>query len=299
MIRSKKVLVTGGSGLVGKALIPALHAAGWNPIIASRRPIDAQTIVWDPHRHRLDPNSLHDIEAVVHLSGENIAGKRWNGPVKEIIRESRIASTRLVVETIKSAELKPRTFICASAIGIYGDTGTQVVDESAPTGAGFLADVCAEWEQTALELSGTSRVVCTRFGTILSARGGALQKMLPPFRLGVGGPIGSGRQLMSWVSITDVTRAILFALRDEQLHGPVNVVSPSPCTNREFTKTLGKILNRPTYFRLPRLAVSAIFGEMGETLLLGSCGVRPKRLLDAGFLFDHHDLESALQSALS
>lgn len=295
-----RVLVTGASGLVGAALGTRLQAEGHTvtPLVRGQWANTDQPS-WDPQKGRIELGKGAPFEAFVHLAGENIAAGRWTVKQKRAIRDSRVDGTRLLCEAIAKLEEKPRVLICASAIGFYGERGDTELDETSPSGTGFLPDVCREWEeatQPAIEVG--VRVVHLRIGVVLASEGGALAKMLTPFKMGVGGVIGNGRQYMSWISLTDVVRVIQFALRDETLQGPVNTVAPGAVTNREFTKTLGKTLGRPTIFPMPAFAAKLAFGEMAEALLLGSTRVTPKRLTDAGFSFEHPQLSEALSAIL-
>jgi uncharacterized protein len=297
-----RVAVTGATGLVGSALVPALLAAGHRVDRLTRRPPTAGTtdVEWDPARGRLDPRALEGVDAVVHLAGESIAARRWSAAVKERIRRSRVDGTRLLSETLGNLERPPRVLVSASAVGYYGDRGeTPLTEDSAP-GAGFLADVCREWEAAAdAARSAGIRVVHPRLGLVLAKQGGALPRMALPFRLGVGGVVGSGRQYWSWIELGDLVRAIELCLGLDGLAGPINAVAPAPVTNRELTRALGKVLGRPTLVPLPALAVRLLLGEMGRALLLGSARVVPRRLERAGFHFRHSRVESALRAALS
>jgi uncharacterized protein (TIGR01777 family) len=296
-----RVAVTGATGLVGSALVPALLAAGHRVDRLTRRPAAAGTtdVEWDPARGRLEPRALEGVDAVVHLAGESIAA-RWSAGVKERIRRSRVDGTRLLSETLGRLERRPRVLVSASAVGYYGERGeTPLTEDSAP-GTGFLADVCREWEAAADAARAAGiRVVHPRLGLVLAKQGGALPRMALPFRLGMGGVVGSGRQYWSWIELGDLVRAIELCLGLDGLDGPVNAAAPGPVTNREFTRVLGKVLGRPTLVPLPAIAVRAVLGEMGQALLLGSARVLPRRLERAGFHFRHPGLESALRAALS
>jgi len=292
-----KILVSGSHGLVGSSLVPALSAKGHQVarLVRSLAAAAGSEIAWDPEGGRLDAAHLAGFDAVVHLAGEGIADKRWSPEQKRRIRESRTHGTRLLAEAMASLASPPRTLVSASAIGYYGDRGDEMLTEESPAGTGFLPEVCKAWEVAAEPAARKGiRVVAMRFGIILSPAGGALAKMLPPFRMGVGGRLGSGRQFMSWISLDDTLGAILHALEFSALRGAVNVVAPRPVTNRQFTRTLGRVLRRPTVLPMPAVAVHLMFGEMGDTLLLSSTRVQPKKLLAANYPFMHPELETAL-----
>lgn len=295
-----KIAVTGSSGLVGSALVPFLTTGGHEVVRVVRRPAtQPDELFWAPADEPLDPARIEGIDAVVHLAGESIAAGRWNDEKKRRIRDSRVRSTRLLAEAIAKAENGPKVLVCASAVGYYGDRGDEVLTEASAPGGDFLADVCQEWEGAAdpAREAGT-RVAHLRFGMILSPQGGALAKMLTPFKLGAGGKIGSGRQYWSWIAIDDVLDVILRALTDENLSGPINTVSPTPVTCTEFTKTLGRVLSRPTIFPMPAFAARLAFGEMADALLMASQRVLPERLVMAGHHFRHPELEVALRHLL-
>lgn len=295
-----KIIVTGATGLIGTALVSKLRAAGHHVVrLVRKEPLGDSDVLWDPNAGKLDPMPLEGLDAAVHLAGENIAGARWNEAVKKKIHDSRVNGTRLLAETLARLKTPPRTLVCASAIGFYGDRGDEVLTEESPRGSGFLADVCADWEEAAAqaEKKGVRRV-SLRIGVVLSPDGGALRKMLPPFRMGLGGVIGSGRQYWSWVSIEDVTGVILHALNTPSLKGPVNTVAPQPPTNAEFTRTLGRVLGRPTVFPMPAFVARLALGEMADALLLASARVVPARLKASGYSFRHADLETALRDLL-
>lgn len=295
---AKSVAITGATGLVGSALVESLQNDGVRVIRLSRRP-GVDTVVWDPAGELADPSPLEGVPVVVHLAGENIGGKRWTSEQKLKLRDSRVEGTRNLVRSLGRLATPPQVLICASAIGFYGDRGDEVLDESSRTGNGFLPELCQEWEAAADLAAGMgTRVVKARFGVILSKKGGALQKMYLPFKLGLGGRIGSGRQYWSWVALPDVIDAIRFAIDTPSLDGPVNVVSPQPVTNAEFTRTLAKVIRRPAVFPMPATAARLAFGEMADGLLLGSARVVPHRLEASGFEFQFGELGSALRDAL-
>ncbi|HLX64604.1 MAG TPA: TIGR01777 family oxidoreductase [Planctomycetota bacterium] len=294
------ILISGSTGLVGSALCSALAADG-HSLTTLTRPNSksaAKSIEWNPLSGKLDPAALTGIDAVVHLAGENIAG-RWTAAKKKAIRESRVLGTKTLANALAAMTVKPKVLICASAIGYYGNRGDELLTESSSPGKGFLPEVCQAWESAADPARAAGiRTVALRFGVILSENGGALAKMLTPFKLCLGGIIGSGKQYMSWIALDDVVGAILFALKTESLSGPANTVAPNPVTNREFTKTLGKVIKRPTIFPMPAFAARLAFGEMANDLLLGSTRVTPSRLTDAGFVFKWPRLEDALRHLL-
>ena len=296
------ILVSGSTGLVGTALISSLTSAGHEVIrlvrVKSRTP-SKEIIGWDPAANYIDAAGLEGLDAIVHLAGEPIAAGRWNSAKKARIRDSRVQGSRLLCEALSHVSRPPQTLICASAIGYYGDRGDEVLTESSSSGNGFLAEVCRDWEAAcdAARHKGM-RVINTRFGVILSPAGGALAKMLTPFKMGAGGIVGSGRQYMSCISIDDCVAAVVHLLNTNAAVGPVNVVGPTPVTNREFTKTLGKILGRPTVLPLPAAAARLMLGEMADELLLCSARVEPKKLLESGYSFRHRDIETVLRHVL-
>jgi uncharacterized protein (TIGR01777 family) len=297
-----KILVTGATGLVGTALVPKLKAAGHEVYKLVRREPNraAGEILWNPAQGTIDAESLEGVEAVVHLAGESVSEGRWTDEKKRRIRESRSKGTRLLSETLAGLKQKPRTLVSASATGFYGSRGDEVLTEQSASGSDFLSEVCREWELATQPAAQSGiRVANLRFGVILTAEGGALKKMLTPFKLGLGGKVGSGEQYMSWITLDDAVGAILFALENETLRGPVNVVSPQPVTNLDFTKTLGSVLSRPTIFFVPKFAARLAFGEVADALLLSSARVEPARLKEAGFQFKHPQLEGALRHILN
>jgi uncharacterized protein (TIGR01777 family) len=295
----QRILVTGASGLIGRALVPFLTTGGHAVTRLVRgRPGEGE-VAWDPARGALDAAALPALDAAVHLAGESIADGRWTTAKKRRILESRVASTRLVAETLAALPHRPRVLVCASAIGIYGDRGAEVVDERAAPGTGFLADVCRAWEAAADPARAAGiRVVHVRFGVVLSAAGGALATMLLPFRMGLGGVVGAGTQYLSWIALDDAVGAVHVALAREALAGPLNAVAPHPVTNREYTRTLGAVLGRPTVVPLPAFAARLALGEMADALLLASTRVEPRVLREAGYAFRFPDLEPALRHLL-
>ena len=289
-------LISGASGLVGKVLVEKLRAEGHLVKTLVRRNSGSESeLSWYPEKAELDANHFKDIDVVIHLGGENIAAGRWTESLKKRIRDSRVVSTSLISETINKLERKPKLFICASAIGIYGDRGEEELSEESSPGVGFLVDVGKEWETAANKAQ--TRVINARIGVVISKEGGALKKMLIPFLLGLGGRLGSGRQFMSWVDIDDLVDALVFLSKGE-LSGPVNLVSPNPVTNSEITKTLGRVLSRPTIFPVPAFVLKLLVGEMAEALLLSSTKVLPKKLQASGFLFKAPELEICLRKVL-
>jgi uncharacterized protein (TIGR01777 family) len=296
-----KILIGGSHGLVGTALIKLLEAQGHEIFRLVRHAPNSKTEVeWSPDRYSIALARIEGFDAVVNLAGESIAEGRWTNDKKRRIRESRVKGTKLLGDALANLTVPPKTFVCASAIGYYGNRGDELLTEASAPGEGFLAKVCAEWEEaTALAIEKGIRVVNARFGVILDTNGGALKKMVPPFRMGVGGRIGSGKQWMSWIALDDVVDGIQFALANDSIRGPVNFVAPVPVTNAEFTKTLGKTLSRPTIFPIPAFAIKLLFGEMGEALLLGGQRVAPERLVAGGYEFSYPQLEQALAHILA
>jgi uncharacterized protein (TIGR01777 family) len=300
-----KVLITGGSGLVGQALIPRLLKEGHEVaglVRPAGKPLEKlRSIAWRPKTGEIDQAALVKFggaPALVHLAGENIAGGRWTEKQKRKIRDSRVVSTRLLCESLARIS-RPEVFVAASAIGFYGNRGEKILTERSAPGNEFLSDVTVGWEEAcdALRRAG-SRVVNLRFGVILSANGGALAKMLPVFKAGFGGRVGNGKQWMSWVSIEDVVNVILAALKRADFAGAINVVSPSPVRNEEFTSLLGKVLRRPTVLPAPAFALRILFGELADALLLTSQRVMPERLQALGYQFQFPNLENALRNTI-
>jgi uncharacterized protein (TIGR01777 family) len=292
--------VTGASGLIGGALVPFLTAGGHEiRRLVRRAPRGQDEIRWDPARGELDAAALGGVDAVVHLSGENVAGGRWTDARKARIRSSRIDSTRTLARALASAKPRPKVLVSASAIGYYGGRGEEWVTESSPPAADVLAGLAVDWEAAAAPaVEAGIRVAHPRIGLVLSPAGGALGKLLTPFRLGLGGVLGPGRQYMSWVALDDVLAGLHHALVDETVSGPFNLVAPEPVTNHEFTKTLGRVLGRPTACPVPAFVLRAALGEMADATLLASARVRPERLLSSGYRFRFPDLEGALRHLL-
>jgi uncharacterized protein (TIGR01777 family) len=296
-----KLLISGSHGLVGTALVKSLEAEGHEIFrLVRHAPGSDSEIEWSPDRYSIALARLEGFDAVVHLAGENIASGRWDEEKKRKIRESRVKGTKLLSDALANLARSPKTLISASAVGYYGNRGDELLTETSSPGDDFLAGVCVEWENaTAHAAEKGIRVVNTRFGVILDSEGGALAKMLTPFRMGLGGKIGSGKQWMSWIALDDVVGAIRLALTKETLRGPVNFVAPHPVPNAEFTKALGKALSRPTLFPIPAFGARLVFGEMADALLLSSQRVDAKRLKEAGYQFLFPQLEGALKHVLS
>ena len=298
--QAARIAITGASGLIGTALTQALQRDGREVHSLVRTPRGApREIAWDPDAGHIDAAALEGFDAVVHLAGENI-GQRWTPAVKERILESRVRGTQLLAGALASLRQPPEVLVSASAVGYYGDRGDEPLDESAPAGNDFLAEVAQAWEAAAIPAANAGiRVVHPRSGMVLSPHGGALARMLVPFRLGLGGQMGSGHQWTSWIALDDEVAAIRFLVDTPILTGPVNVTSPRPVTNAEFTRVLGHVLRRPTLMTVPAAALRLAFGEMADRTILASQRARPVRLLDAGFHFHHPRLEDALRALLA
>src|SRR2546421_885449 len=295
-----KIAIAGSSGLLGSALIPKLEADGDEVIRLVRRSAGAGEIEWHPNQDEIEPAKLDGFDAVINLAGENVAEGRWTDEKKRKIRDSRVNGTHLLSEAISKAPEQPQVFLCASATGIYGDRENETLDEQSESGGGFLAGVCREWEKaTEPATKAGVRVVNLRFGPVLAREGGMMEKMLTPFKMGLGGKIGSGKQYISWVAIDDAVAAMLLALKETSIHGPLNIVSPNPVTNEEFTKTLGEALSRPTVMAVPAFAARLAFGEMADEMLLVSQRVVPQKLNAAGFRFEYPKLDKTLRSYIS
>lgn len=296
------VVISGARGLVGSALARNLTStAGAAKVLKLTRPGggDGDAVLWDPHGFSIDAERMEGCSAVVHLAGEPIAGGRWNKTRKLKIQASRIEGTHLLVDGLLRLKRRPAVLVCASAVGYYGDRGDEVLTESSAPGTGFLPEVVKGWEYEAARAREAGiRVVSLRFGVVLAREGGALGKMLPPFRLGMGGPLGSGRQWMSWVHIDDVIAIIRLAMTDEALTGPVNTVAPGPVTNAEFTKALGRTLHRPAILPAPAFALNLLLGEMAQALLLSSQRVIPEVLNARGHVFKYPRIDAALSQIL-
>ncbi len=295
-----KIVISGASGLVGNALCSGLAAEGHGilRLVRQQSSLGTGEVEWDPASGKLDPAVIAGADAVVNLNGRNVGDGRWNARVKRELYASRLAATRTVVQAVASAAPAPPLLVNASATGFYGDRGEEILDESSSAGDGFLCDLCRDWEAAALAArSDRTRVICLRMGMVV-AGGGALARMLLPFRLGLGGPIGSGRQFWPWVAMDDVLGVVRFALANDKLTGPVNLVSPEECRCTEFTRTLGRVLHRPAALPAPAFTVRLALGEMADALLLASLRVRPRALEEAGYQFTTPHLEDAIRRAL-
>ncbi|MGE0820990.1 MAG: TIGR01777 family oxidoreductase [Candidatus Binatia bacterium] len=299
--KAMKILVTGASGLVGSALVPFLTTGGHQVfrLVRSKPVLTENEVLWEPMSGVGDFTRLEGLDAVVHLAGENIAAGRWTDEQKARIRDSRVRGTKVLSEALSQLVLPPKVLVSASAIGYYGNRGTEMVSEESPPGSSFLAEVCTAWEEaTAPAEKAGIRVVHGRVGVVLSPKGGALAKMLLPFKLGAGGHVGSGQQYMSWIALDDVVGALFHAVITDTLRGPVNLTTPQAVTNREFTAILGKVLRRPTLLPVPAFAVRVVLGEMAEELLLAGTRVAPRQLVATGYEFRFPQLKGALRHVL-
>lgn len=293
-----RVLITGASGFLGTALTRRLEERG-DEVVPARRGESSRGVRWSTDDGFAPPEALSGLDAVVHLAGENVGAGRWTEARKQAILQSRIEGTRRVVEALRAASPRPRVLVSASAVGYYGDTGDRAAVEDDPPGHDFLAGVCVAWEREAREAEPFGvRVVHVRLGALMGS-GGMLERLLPVFKMGVGGRIGDGKQSLSWIHIGDATRAIAFLLDRANASGPYNVTAPAPVTNEAFTATLGRVLHRPTLMAVPRFGIKLAFGEMGETVVLQGQRAVPNRLLEEGFSFEFPDLEPALKDLLT
>ena len=296
----RTIIVSGATGLIGTALVDRLRSRGHTVrrLLHSSRSVGPGDVVWDPSAKALAPSALAGADAIVHLAGEPVA-HRWSEARKRAIHESRVRSTEQLAQAILALDVKPRVFLGGSAVGYYGDRGDALIDETAGPGSGFLSRVCAAWEHATAPIGEAGvRVVLLRTGIVLSARGGALARLLPVFRLGLGGPLGSGRQWMSWIGLADHVAAMEHALDTETLHGPANLVAPNAVTNAEFATTLGRVLARPAMVPVPSFALELAYGEMARETLLAGQRVLPRALSAAGFEFAYPTLEGALRNEL-
>ncbi len=297
---SKNVLISGAAGFIGTHLTELLVANGYSVKILTRssRASQENVLYWSPEKGKLFIDDLEDLYAVVHLAGENIAG-RWTDQKKAKIERSRVEGTRLLSESLAKLDKKPEVLIAASAIGYYGDRGNEILTEESSPGTGFLADVGVRWEDATVAAQEAGIRVCNlRIGLVLGTDGGALEKMLIPFKLGLGGRIGDGQQFWSWIAIDDLVGIIYYLLNDNDMQGPVNAVAPVAATNEEFTSALGRALNRPTIFPLPAFVARGLLGEMADQTMLSSTRVVPQKLLDSGYKFEYTDLEDTLSTLL-
>lgn len=296
-----KVLVSGASGLIGSALCEALQQRGDDVarLVRKEWTSDTSEILWDPQTDYIERDKLEGFDAAVHLSGENVGSGRWTAQKKRKILESRTRTTGLLCQTFVELKNPPKTWVCASATGYYGNCGDRTIDEDESTGETFLADVCRQWETATHPASQKDiRVVNTRFGLVMGGKNSPFAKMLLPFKLGLGGPVGPGTQYLAWTTLDDVARALLYALDTDSLKGPVNVVSPNPVRNREFVATLARALNRPAVLPFPACAARLLFGEMADNLLLVSQRAIPRKLEESGFTFEHPELDEAIHHVL-
>jgi len=297
-----RVAITGSTGLVGSEAVTVLSAAGHEVLRLVRRPPapGERAVRWDPEKGEVDTAGLEGLDAAIHLAGENVGAGRWTAARKAAIRDSRVNGTRLLCDALAGLARPPKALVCASAVGYYGDRGEEMLAEESPPGTGYLAEVCREWEAASAPAARKGiRVVALRIGMVLSPKGGALPRMLPLFRAGLGGVIGGGRQYVGWVALDDLPHILLHALQRGDLTGPVNAVAPVPVTNREFTEALGKALSRPTPLPVPAFALRLAVGrEMADALLLASARVVPRRLEETGYRFRFPELGAAFRHLL-
>lgn len=293
-----RILISGSTGLVGKTLCPYLENLGHQIVTLQRHAVEdhSQSISWDPINNRLDRDKVEGFDVFINLSGESVQA-RWNEKAKENILKSRTKATELLSSIAAELQSPPKLILNASAVGFYGNREDQLLDEKSSLGEGFLAAVCQAWEKSTMKAQEAGiRVVLLRFGMILSPKGGALKMMLTPFRLGLGGRLGSGKQYVSWIAIDDVLKIISFMIEHPEIQGPVNVVAPQSVTNEQFTKALGRTLGRPTMLPVPNFVIKLLFGEMGSELLLASTRVIPQKLIDSDYHFSYPDIDSALKA---
>jgi uncharacterized protein (TIGR01777 family) len=292
-----RILISGSSGFIGSNLVPFLISKGYH-VSCLKRNLDKMqknNIFWDPQKKIIDHKSIEEFDVVIHLAGENIAARRWTKRQKARIYDSRIQSTNFLTQSLCSLKMPPKLFLCASAVGYYGDCADEIVDEDHVRGRGFLPDVCENWEKAANSLVKKEvRIVNLRFGMILNSSSGALAKMLPVFKLGLGGKMGGGKQYISWISLEDTLRTIDFIIKCDAIQGAVNIVAPDAVTNREFTKILGSVLKRPVFFSVPSWILRIILGEMADELLLSSTRAIPMKLITNNFVFQHKTITTFL-----
>jgi len=298
-----RIAITGATGMIGRKLVAFFLQGGHELTVITRRSSNQMpqtaTVVWDPELPFIDVGALEGFDVVIHLAGTNV-GEKWTPEHKKSILESRVNSTKLLCKSLEKVKLKPKLLICASAVGFYGNhPPSDVLDENSPLGQGFLAEVCFQWEKAANPaIRADIRVVFMRLGVVLSKEGGALKKMWKPFQLGLGGVLGNGQQMMSWVALDEIPSVVDFLIRNDTMTGPVNVVSPNAVSNAEFTRTLGEVIGRPTFLPVPAFAIRMLFGEMGQGLLLEGAHIKPQRLQDSGYQFKFADLKLALEKAV-
>ncbi len=296
-----KILIAGSSGLVGSELIKCFKGRGHEVmrLVRSEEQLSDDTLLWDPEHHELKLSDFENFDVVINLAGENISIGRWTDEKKQKIRDSRVMGTHMLAELLARLENPPKLFLNASAIGYYGNRGDEVMTESSEPGAGFLSDVCQKWEEATDPAKNAGiRVVKLRIGVVLSTSGGALARMLLPFKLGLAGVIGSGKQYMSWIAMDDLIGIVLHIVNHENLEGPINAVSPHPVTNYAFTKALGKVLKRPTIFPMPAWVARFIMGEMADSLVLSSTRVAPNVLQQSDYTFLYPSIDKALEHLL-
>ncbi len=295
-----KIAITGATGLIGSSLSEHLEGKGHDILKLSRSKNRGKGFVyWNYKSKEIDLESLEGSDAVIHLSGESIAGY-WSKQKKKEIQRSRIEGTNFVVNSILKLKNKPKAFICASAIGFYGDRGDEIVNEQSSHGEGFLAELAKDWENESHILKQQNiRVVNLRIGLVLSTDGGAFKTMLIPFKMGVGGKLGSGKQYMSWVMLEDVINSIEFIIKNKDIHGAVNIVAPTPVTNQQFTKKLGKALCRPTFFTVPSLLLKTLIPDMAKEMILSSTRAVPKKLIDSGYRFSYPNMDNVFKDLLN
>ncbi|MBI2871341.1 MAG: TIGR01777 family protein [Candidatus Omnitrophica bacterium] len=297
-----RILVSGTSGLVGSALVRRLEGEGHEAVRLVRHEPQpgAGEIFWNPKGESIDRAELEGLDAVVHLAGENIATGKWTQAKKDLIRDSRVRGTRLIARALGRLNRPPSVWVSASAIGFYGNRGADILTERSAVGRGYLAETCQEWEAATEQARHKGiRVVLLRIGLVLTPQGGALAKLVPPFRLGLGGPLGSGRQYMSWITLEDLVGVMLHAIKTGSIQGPLNAVSPQPVMNKEFSRVLGRVLFRPALLPAPAFMLRLLLGEFADEILLASTRVKPARLEETAYRFQHPDLEEALRHLLT